>query len=67
MGVVIVVQGGGLPGVTVAGIEVHAHCEVDLTASHDVVKEGVVLGHLTCVGDFLQNWPKNEFQIKDII
>ena len=43
-------QGGWILGFTVAGSEVHAHCEVDLTASHDVVKEGVELGYLTCVG-----------------
>ena len=41
-------EGGGVGGVTVAGREVHPHSEVDLTASHNVVQEGVETGDL-CV------------------
>ena len=31
------VEGGGVSGVTVAGREVHAHSEIDLATSHDIV------------------------------
>ncbi len=34
-------QGGGSPGVPIAGSEVHTHSKVDLTTTHDVVEEGV--------------------------
>ena len=37
------VEGGGLGRVTVASGEVHTHREVDLTSTHDVIKEGVGL------------------------
>ena len=40
-----VVERRGLGGVTVASGEVDAHCEVDLTTSHDVIEEGVCLGN----------------------
>ena len=43
-------KGGGFGGVSVAGSEVNAHCEVDLTATHDVLQEGVGLCDLhVCV------------------
>lgn len=45
-----VVKGGGFGGVSVAGSEVDAHCEVDLTATHDVLQEGVGLCDLCVCG-----------------
>lgn len=36
-----VVEGFGLIGLSVAGSKVNTHCEVDLTATHDVVQEGI--------------------------
>ena len=34
-------QRGGLGGVTIASRKVHAHCEIDLTTAHDIIKESV--------------------------
>ena len=43
-------EGGGFGGVSVAGSEVDADCEVDLAATHDVLQEGVGLRDLrVCV------------------
>ena len=38
-----------MAGIPVAACEVNAHCEVDLTAPHDVIQEGVGPHDLCCV------------------
>lgn len=41
-----IVERRGLGGVSVAAGKVHTYCEIDLTATHYIIQEGVELGDL---------------------